>query len=95
MHRRRASLAQLALLLTLLVHALGQKLSVLVGSILGGFRASSLECEAVSLVLDALGSDESLDLGGLGVWFRALLLRDNLATDDELAVQLISIADDL
>lgn len=90
MHGRGTSLAQLGLLLTLLVNTLSQELGVLVGSILRGFRTSSLEGEAVSLVLNALGSDESLDLGSLGVWLRALLLGGDLTTDDELAVETVS-----
>jgi hypothetical protein len=90
-HGRSTSLAELGLLLTLLVYTLGEQLRVLVGSILGSLRASSLESEAVTLVLDSLGSDESLDLGGLGVWLRTLLLGLNLTTDDELAARNISI----
>jgi hypothetical protein len=39
----------------------------------------------VALVLEALGSDQTLDLGCLGVGLRALLLGLNLAADDELA----------
>jgi hypothetical protein len=55
------------------------------GSILGGFRSAALQCDPVALVLEALGGDEALDLGGLGVGLRALLLGLNLAADDELA----------
>ena len=55
------------------------------GSILGRFRAAALECDAVALVLETLGSDQALDLGGLGVGLRALLLGLNLAADDKLA----------
>lgn len=36
-------------------------------------------------MLQALGSDQALDLGGLGVGLCALLLGGNLAADDELA----------
>jgi hypothetical protein len=39
----------------------------------------------VALVLETLGGDETLDLGGLGVGLRALLLGLNLAADNELA----------
>jgi len=39
----------------------------------------------VPLVLHTLGSDEALNLGGLGVRLRTLLLGDNFATNDELA----------
>jgi hypothetical protein len=39
----------------------------------------------VALVLQALGSDQTLDLGGLGVRLGALLLGLDLATDNVLA----------
>ena len=55
------------------------------GGVLGGLRATALECDAVALVLQALGGDQALDLGGLGVGLCALLLGGNLAADDELA----------
>lgn len=55
------------------------------GSVLGSLRTAALECDAVALVLQALGSDQALDLGGLGVGLGALLLGLDLATDDELA----------
>jgi len=65
--------------------ALVEDLSVLVGSILGRLCAAALERNAVALVLEALRSDQALDLGGLGVWLRALLLGLDLAADNELA----------
>lgn len=55
------------------------------GSILGGLGGTALEGHAVTLVLEALGSDQTLDLGGLGVWLLALTLWLHLTTDDELA----------
>jgi len=55
------------------------------GGILGGFRSAALQCDPVALVLEALRGDEALDLGGLGVGLRALLLGLNLAADNELA----------
>ena len=85
-HTRSTSLPQLSSLLTLLMHTLSQQLRVLVRSILGGLRPSSLECKSVSLVLDALGCDESLDLGGFGVWFGAFFLGGDFSTDDKLAL---------
>lgn len=39
----------------------------------------------MALVLEALRSNKTLDLGSLGVWLCALLLGLNLAADDELA----------
>jgi hypothetical protein len=68
------------------MHTLGQQLRVLVRSILGGFRASSLECNSVSLVLQALRGDKSLDLRGLGVGLCAFLLGDDLTSDNKFAV---------
>lgn len=55
------------------------------GGILGSLRAATLECDTVALVLQTLGSDQALDLGGLGVGLGTLLLGLNLAADDELA----------
>ena len=54
-------------------------------SILGGFRPATLECDPMTLVLETLGSNETLDAWCLGVRFRALFLRLDLATDDEFA----------
>ena len=69
------------------MHTLSQQLGILVRSVLGGFGASSLDCDAVSLVLHALGSNESLDLGGLSVRLRTFLLGSDFAANDELAVE--------
>lgn len=55
------------------------------GSILGSLRTAALECDPVALVLETLGSDQTLDLGSLGVGLCALLLGLDLAADDELA----------
>ena len=41
----------------------------------------------MSLVLHALGSNKSLDLGGLGVGFGAFLLGGDFAANDELAMR--------
>lgn len=46
---------------------------------------AALERNAVTLVLQTLGSDQPLDLGGLGVRLLALTLGLDLATDDVLA----------
>lgn len=46
---------------------------------------AALESETVSLVLEALGSDEALDLGSLGVGLLALTLGLDLAANDVLA----------
>ena len=44
---------------------------------------AALECDPVALVLKTLGSDQTLDLGGLGVV--GLALTGDGTTDDELA----------
>jgi hypothetical protein len=54
-------------------------------SILGLLGVAALQGQAVALVLEALGSDQALDLGGLGVWLLALALGLDFTTDDELA----------
>lgn len=46
---------------------------------------AALESETVSLVLEALGSDEALDAGSLGVDLLALTLGLDLAANDVLA----------
>ncbi len=52
-------------------------------SILGSFRAAALQCDSVALVLEALRSNQTLNLGGLCVGFGALLLGLNLTANDE------------
>ena len=56
------------------------------GGVLAGFRATTLEGDPVTLVLETLRSDETLDLGVLGVGFGALLalLGLHLTANDEL-----------
>jgi hypothetical protein len=46
---------------------------------------SSLESEAVTLVLETLGSDETLDLWGFRVWLLSFTLWLDFTTDNELA----------
>jgi hypothetical protein len=55
------------------------------GLVLDLLGLAALECDPVALVLETLGSDQALDLGGLGVGLGALLLRLDLATDNVLA----------
>lgn len=55
------------------------------GLVLDLLGLAALECDTVALVLEALGSDQTLDLGSLGVRLGALLLGLDLATDDVLA----------
>lgn len=54
-------------------------------SLLDLLGLAALESETVSLVLEALGSDKTLDLGGLGVGLLALTLGLDLAANDVLA----------
>lgn len=85
-HRRSTSLSEFGLLFTLFVDTLGDDRGVLGGGILGGFGTSSLKSDSVSLVLDSLRSNKSLDLGGLGVWL-ATVLGDNLSSNDKFTAQ--------
>jgi hypothetical protein len=55
------------------------------GCILAGFCTTTLECNPVTLVLEALRGDETLDAWGLGVWLLALALWLHFTTDDILA----------
>ena len=55
------------------------------GSVLGSLRAAALECDPVALVLQALGSNQTLDARSLGVGLGTLLLGLDLTADDELA----------
>jgi hypothetical protein len=54
--------------------------------LLGRFRTAALEGDAVTLALEALGSDQTLDLGGLGVFLLSLTLGGDGAADDEFSV---------
>lgn len=80
--RRSSSLLDLSLLGLLLSNSLGQKLSVLGSSVLLGLSVAGLEGLEVSLALQSLGSDETLDLRSLGVGLVAL---GDLTSDDKLA----------
>lgn len=66
----------------MLFGAIKKKTYSLVLDLLG---LAALESSTVTLVLETLGSDQSLDLGSLGVGLLALTLGLNLATDDVLA----------
>jgi hypothetical protein len=55
------------------------------GSILGALSVAALQRNAVTLVLKTLGSNQTLDLGSLGVWLLALTLWLDFTTDDKLA----------
>ena len=55
------------------------------GLVLDLLGLAALERNAVALVLQALGGDQTLDLGGLGVRRLALTLGLDLTSDDVLA----------
>lgn len=55
------------------------------GLILDLLGLAALEGKTVALVLQALGGDQSLDLGGLGVRLLALALGLDLSSDNVLA----------
>lgn len=55
------------------------------GLVLDLLGLAALESETVALVLQALGGDQSLDLGSLGVRLLALALGLDLSSDDVLA----------
>lgn len=52
-------------------------------SFLGALRVATLECESMTLVLETLRSNQTLDLWCLGVDLLALTLWLNLTTDNE------------
>jgi len=85
LHRAGSSLAEVGLLCLRLVNTLGEGSSVLISSILGLLGIAALQRDAVTLVLETLRSNQTLDLWCLGVWLLALTLWLNLATDNELA----------
>ena len=55
------------------------------GLVLDLLGLAALEGSAVTLVLQALGGDQALDLGGLGVRLLALALGLDLSSDNVLA----------
>jgi len=84
-HGRSPPLARLVVGRLGLVDALVKNLGVLVGSILGSLCAAALECDAVTLVLQALRSNQTLDLRSLGVGLLALTLGLDLTANNEFA----------
>jgi len=84
-HRRSPPLPLLGVGRLSFGDALVEELSILVGSILGSFRMTALERDPVTLVLETLRGDQTLDLGSLCVYFLALALGLDFTTNDELA----------
>ena len=89
-HRRSTSLSLLLSLFTLLMHTLGEQLSILGRSILRSLCSPPLECDAMTLVLDTLWSDEALNLRCFGVRLGSFFLWDDFSSNDELAVRFVS-----
>ena len=69
------------------MNPLGQQLSILIRSILGCLGTSSLQGDSVSLVLQSLRGNQSLDLGSLGIGLCTFLLGDNFTANDKFAVE--------
>jgi hypothetical protein len=84
-HGAGAALAGIDLVGLGLGNTLGQDLGVLVGLVLDLLGLAPLEGGTVALVLETLGGNQPLDLGGLGVRLLALTLGLDLAADDVLA----------
>lgn len=82
-HRRSSALAGINLGVLGLRDTLGEDSSILAGSILGTLSVTTLECESMTLVLETLRGDQTLDLWCLGVDLLALTLWLNLTTDNE------------
>ena len=55
------------------------------GCVLDTLGLAALECQSAALVLETLRSNETLDLGGLGVGLATLLLGSHLTANDVLA----------
>jgi len=69
----------------LLSNAVGKELGIFGSSILAGLSPSPLEGDPVTLVLEALGSNKSLDLWSLGVFRLLGILWLDLTADNEFS----------
>jgi len=84
-HRAGSPLAGVDLLCLGFGDTLSEDGGVLICCILGLLSLAALKRDAVALVLQTLGGNQSLNLGGLGVRLLALALRLYFTSDDELA----------
>lgn len=84
-HRAGTSLAGIGLVDLGLGNTLGQDLGILVGLVLDLLGLSSLESSTVTLVLQTLGGDKSLNARSLGVRGLTLTLGLNLSSNNVLA----------
>jgi len=84
-HGRCSSLAEVIFLGLGFGDTLVENGGIFGGRILGLLSVATLQGQAVTLVLETLRGNETLDLWGLGVWLLAFTLWLNLTTDNELA----------
>jgi len=84
-HGAGSPLTKVSLLSLGFSDALGEKLSIFISSILGSLSIAALKCDAVALMLQTLGSDQTLDLRCLSIRLLPLALRLNFTTDNKLA----------
>jgi len=84
-HGRCSSLALISLCRLALSNTLVENGGIFGGSILGLLSIATLQGHTVTLVLETLWGNETLDLRSLGVWLLAFTLWLNLTTDNELA----------
>jgi len=75
------------------MHTLGKQLSIFICCILRALCSSTLERNSVSLVLETLWCDESLNLGSFGVWLLAFALWLHFSSNDEFTSVDVSIHD--
>jgi hypothetical protein len=75
------------------MHTFSKQLSIFICCILRGLCSSTLERNSVSLVLETLWRDESLNLGGFGVWLLAFTLWLYFSSNDEFTSVDVSIHD--
>jgi len=84
-HRASPPLAEIGLLSLGLGDTLGESLSVFISGIFGSLSITTLERDAMTLMLQTLRSDQALNLRRLGIRLLALAFRLDLTTDNKLA----------
>jgi len=84
-HGRGSSLSEISLLGLGIVDTLGENCGIFVSSILSSLRVAALECDTMTLVLETLRSNQTLNLWCLGIWLLTLTLWLDFTTDNKLA----------